>query len=94
MVETANSAYVKPGTLFADRYRIERLLGEGARKCTYLAEDLRVEDRLVALSLVKAEAAAADPAAPPLTAVGTYNYRVDFVNASTGKLIFATEGSA
>ena len=31
---------------------------------------------------------------PPLTAVGTYNYRVDFVNASTGKLIFATEGSA
>ena len=30
---------------------------------------------------------------PPITAVGTYNYRVDFVNASTGKLIFATEGS-
>ena len=30
----------------------------------------------------------------PLTAIGTYNYRVDFVNASTGKLIFATEGSA
>ena len=88
MVETANSAYVKPGTLFADRYRIERLLGEGARKCTYLAEDLRVEDRLVALSLVKPEAAAADPAATKreanlLSRVGAHNHIVAFHDYDT-----------
>jgi serine/threonine protein kinase len=52
---------LKPGQLFADRYRIERRLGEGDRKCTYLAEDVKVGDRLVALSVVKPHASVLDP---------------------------------
>lgn len=55
------SGELEPGQLFADRYRIEHLLGEGDRKRTYLAEDVRVEDRLVALSLVKPHASVLDP---------------------------------
>jgi len=52
---------LEPGQLFADRYRIERRLGEGDRKRTYLAEDVKVGDRLVALSVVKPHAAVLDP---------------------------------
>ncbi len=52
---------LEPGTRFADRYRIERLLGCGTRKCTYLAEDTKVGDRLVALSIVHPEAMVRDP---------------------------------
>lgn len=48
------------GSVFAGRYRIKKLLGEGDRKRTYLAEDI-VCERPVALSLVKAPAAASDP---------------------------------
>jgi Protein kinase domain len=48
------------GTAFAGRYRIIRLLGEGDRKRTYLAEDT-VLNRKVALALIKQAAAAADP---------------------------------
>jgi Protein kinase domain/Putative DNA-binding domain len=52
---------LEPGQLFAGRYCIERRLGEGDRKCTYLAEDVKVGDRLVALSVVKPHAAVLDP---------------------------------
>ncbi len=40
-----------PGQLFAHRYRVERLLGDGDRKRTYLAQDTKM-GKLVALSLV------------------------------------------
>jgi len=51
---------LRPGDIFADRYQVQRLIGEGDRKRTYLARDSRM-DRVVALSLVKPEAAASDP---------------------------------
>jgi serine/threonine protein kinase len=47
-------------TVFAGRYRIIGLLGEGDRKRTYLAEDT-VVPRRVALALVKPTAGHADP---------------------------------
>ena len=43
---------VKIGSIFAERYRIRELLGEGDRKRTYLAED-KMLDRKVALALIK-----------------------------------------
>jgi serine/threonine protein kinase len=43
---------VKPGSVFAERYRVLGLLGEGDRKRTYLAEDTML-GRKVALALVK-----------------------------------------
>jgi serine/threonine protein kinase len=49
-----------PSELFAERYEIQRFLGEGDRKKTYLARDSKM-DRLVALSVVKPEAMLADP---------------------------------
>ena len=52
---------LEPGQLFAGRFRIERRLSEGDRKCTYLVEDVRVGDRLVALSVVRPYAAVLDP---------------------------------
>ena len=52
---------LKPGQLFAGRYRVERRLGEGDRKRTYRAEDVKVGDRLVALSVVKPHASVLDP---------------------------------
>jgi hypothetical protein len=48
------------GSIFAGRYRIKRLLGEGDRKRTYLADDT-VFPRQVALALIKPAAAEADP---------------------------------
>jgi serine/threonine protein kinase len=48
------------GEVFAGRYEIQHLLGEGDRKRTYLARDAKL-DRLVAVSVVKPEAAALDP---------------------------------
>jgi serine/threonine protein kinase len=50
----------EPGEVFAGRYEIQRLLGEGDRKRTYLARDKKM-DRLVAISFVKAEAVLEDP---------------------------------
>jgi Tol biopolymer transport system component len=44
-------------TLLADRYRIERRLGEGGMATVYLAEDLR-HDRKVALKVLRPELAA------------------------------------
>jgi serine/threonine protein kinase len=51
---------LEPGEVFAGRYEIQRLLGEGDRKRTYLARDKKM-DRLVAISFVKPEAALEDP---------------------------------
>ena len=50
-------------SVFAGRYKIKSLLGEGDRKRTYLAED-RLLGRVVALSVIKPAAAQADPEAP------------------------------
>lgn len=49
------------GSVFAGRYKIKSLLGEGDRKRTYLAQD-KTLGRVVALALVKPTAAEADPA--------------------------------
>jgi serine/threonine protein kinase len=46
---------------FAGRYRIIKLLGEGDRKRTYLALDTNLDERKVALSLIKPEAVRSDP---------------------------------
>ena len=51
---------LKAGTIFAGRYRISKFLGEGDRKRTYLADDT-VFPRQVAVALIKAAAAEADP---------------------------------
>jgi serine/threonine protein kinase len=48
------------GEVFAKRYEVQRLLGEGDRKRTYLAKDAKT-DRLVAVSVVKPEAVLSDP---------------------------------
>ena len=53
-------AELERGDLFAGRYEIERLLGEGDRKRTYLARDTKL-DRFVAVSLVKPDMVASDP---------------------------------
>jgi serine/threonine protein kinase len=50
----------EPGNEFAERYQIQRLLGEGDRKRTYLARDPKM-NRLVAISFVKPEAVHEDP---------------------------------
>ena len=51
---------LEPGEVFAGRYEVQRELGAGDRKRTYLARDKRM-DRLVAISLVKPEAVLTDP---------------------------------
>lgn len=51
---------LEPGEVFAGRYEVQRLLGEGDRKRTYLARDTKM-GRPVALSLVKPEAMVEDP---------------------------------
>ncbi len=43
------------GSIFGGRYRIERVLGEGASGVVYLAHDTRVGDRAVALKIIHAE---------------------------------------
>jgi serine/threonine protein kinase len=53
-------AEFEPGDIFAERYEIQRMLGEGNRKRTYLARDTKM-GRFVALSLVKPEAVPLDP---------------------------------
>lgn len=57
MVEWAE---LRPGNVFAGRYEIQRMLGEGDRKRTFLARDRKMH-RLVAISFVKPEAALEDP---------------------------------
>ena len=48
------------GSVFAGRYEVQRELGAGDRKRTYLAHDRKL-DRHVAVSLVKPEAVLSDP---------------------------------
>jgi serine/threonine-protein kinase len=54
------AAELVAGEVFAGRYKVQRFLGEGDRKRTYLARDIKM-DRLVAVSLVKPEAVLSDP---------------------------------
>jgi serine/threonine protein kinase len=54
------TAQLEVGEVFAERYKVERLLGEGDRKRTYLAKDAKT-DRLVAISVVRPEAVLSDP---------------------------------
>ncbi len=54
------TAELEPGEVFAGQYEVQKILGEGDRKRTYLAQDIRM-GRLVALSLVKPEARLDDP---------------------------------
>src|SRR5258708_32112904 len=56
----AGGAELGSGEVYAQRYVIERVLGEGNRKRTYLASDAKM-DRVVALSLVKPDAVISDP---------------------------------
>ena len=51
---------LEPGEVFAGRYEVQRELGAGDRKRTYLARDKRM-DRLGAISLGKPEAVLTDP---------------------------------
>jgi serine/threonine protein kinase len=51
---------LQPGEVFARRYEIQRSLGQGDRKRTYLAHDKKME-RLVAISSVRPEAVVSDP---------------------------------
>lgn len=78
----AEEPALQPGSVFAGRYRILRLLGEGERKRTYLAEDSMVPRR-VALALIKPKAADADPEgtrreAAALAQAGTHDSVVTF----------------
>src|SRR5215467_2274435 len=54
------AAELEIGSVFADRYEVQRELGSGDRKRTYLARDRKL-DRRVAISLVKPEAVLSDP---------------------------------
>ena len=54
------AAELEAGEVFAERYEVQRVLGEGDRKRTYLARDTKM-NRLVAVSLVKPEAVLSDP---------------------------------
>ncbi len=79
---------LEPGEVFAGRYEVQRLLGEGDRKRTYLARDKKM-DRLVAVSLVKPEGVLTDPEGTEREAkvlgrigehdniVSLYNYEID-----------------
>ncbi len=79
---------LEPGEVFVGRYEVQRLLGEGDRKRTYLARDTKM-DRLVAVSLVKPEGVLSDPAGTEREAkvlgrigehdniVSLYNYEID-----------------
>ncbi len=59
-VTMSGVAELAPGEVLAGRYELQRLLGQGDRKRTYLARDTKM-DRLVAVSVVKLEAALSDP---------------------------------
>ncbi len=56
----AGAAELEPGSVVAQRYEVQRLLGHGDRKRTYLARDRKM-GRLVAISFVKPEAVLEDP---------------------------------
>jgi serine/threonine protein kinase len=54
------AAELQAGELFAGRYEVQQLLGEGERKKTFLARDTKF-DRLVALAIAKPEGVEQDP---------------------------------
>lgn len=58
-IAAQTSSELRPGEVFAGRYRIIDVLGQGDRKCTYLAFDQNIP-RMVALGLVRPDA---DPTA-------------------------------
>jgi serine/threonine protein kinase len=82
MVDDAEDLILQPGSGFAGRYQIVRMLGEGERKQTYLAKDTLLH-RQVALALIKPEAARVDPEgtqreADALARAGTHDNVVTF----------------
>src|SRR5450755_2057190 len=81
-VGDAEDPVLQPGSVFAGRYQIVRLLGEGERKQTYLAKDT-LFPRQVALALIRPEAARLDPEgtqreADALARAGTHDNVVTF----------------
>ena len=77
-----------PGDVLNGRYRIERVLGDGDRKKTFLAEDLKVGDRMVALSVVKPHAALLDPdgarrEANLLSRIKDHHHIISFIDFET-----------
>jgi serine/threonine protein kinase len=56
----ADLAELGPGDVFAERYVVESVLGEGDRKKTFLANDKKM-GRSVALSFVKPDSILSDP---------------------------------
>jgi len=91
-------AELEPGNVFAERYEIQRLLGEGDRKRTYLARDTKIS-RLVAISFVRPEAVLEDPEGTEREAkvlgrigrhdnvVSLYDYEID-VDGSIEYMVF------
>jgi serine/threonine-protein kinase len=91
-------AELEPGSVLAERYEIQRLLGHGDRKQTYLARDTKM-NRLVAISFVKPEAILEDPEGTEREAkvigrigrhdniVSLYDYDVD-VDGSIEYMVF------
>jgi tRNA A-37 threonylcarbamoyl transferase component Bud32 len=82
MVGDAEEPVLQPGSVFAGRYQIVRMLGAGERKQTYLAKDTLLPRR-VALALIKPEAAHLDPKgtqreAEALARAGTHDNVVTF----------------
>jgi serine/threonine protein kinase len=68
------------GDRFVGRYEVERLLGDGKRKNTFLARDIKF-DRPVALAIAKPEAMGLDPTgiereARVLGKIGSHDYIV------------------
>jgi serine/threonine protein kinase len=94
----SGAAGLEPGNVFAERYEIQQLLGEGDRKRTYLARDTKM-DRLVAISFVKPEAILTDPEGTEREArvlgrigshdniVSLYDYDID-VDGSVEYMVF------
>jgi hypothetical protein len=81
-MDSTEESVLEAGAVFAGRYRIVRLLGEGERKRTYLAEDT-VVPRRVAVALIRLTAAQADPEgtrreADALAQAGTHDNVVTF----------------
>ncbi|SRR6266568_5087520 len=79
---SAEEPELRPDSVFAGRYRIRSLLGEGGRKRTYLADDA-ILPRRVALALVRPGAARTDPAGTrreveALALTGTHDNIVTF----------------
>lgn len=96
--------FLAPGAVFADRYRIERLLGEGSRKWTYLAHDALLDERSVALSVTKPGSLQVDPGGTrrevsALAQVGSHDNIVSLYDTGTASgyeyvvLAFMSEGT-